>query len=329
MTLRSILAAGAAIAALAAQPAAAQPLAAGPREPQPCSRDEDTRVRCIPVTRDRVIQLLAQKGATLLIEVPDGERVVAIPTSDQGLIRDRDARPSVRYVVPAASAGAVDDAPPEPSNETTDGNLTVKPRGPTVTLKPHTDLDPQPLFVVTENAEGKQTRYRFELRTVPAGQAYYSVRLQNVAAEQAAAAAHRAAFAAGRREAQARDRLAQVQAAPCASLPNVNVRYVGQGDPSLAPSEVCDDGNNTYLRFPGTRRQPAVWMDGPDGKPALANPITLQDGWVQVPGRSRRVKLIDGTALCLINKGPENAGQATGTRTISPDVVLVPREAGS
>ena len=47
----------------------------------------DPRVRCADYSPDGVIVLMAAVGGTLLIEIPDGERVIAVPTSDNGLMR--------------------------------------------------------------------------------------------------------------------------------------------------------------------------------------------------------------------------------------------------
>jgi type IV secretory pathway VirB9-like protein len=328
--MRATLMAGTALLALVS-PAMAQTTQPGPRVPPPCARDEDPRVRCIAAPRYGVVLLNAQRGATLLIEVPDGEKVVAVPASDQGKMQDPNAPVGRRMVVPVSDDGTAELQPSQAAQPaTSDGNLQVKPRGTTVTVKPLTDLTEQPFFVVTEGPDGKQSRYRFQLQTVPlARDAYFSVTLRNVAAEQDARAVVWREARKARQEAFTNARLAQAQAAPCASRPGINPAYTARGAARLAPAEACDDGLNTYMRFVGTQRLPAVWMDGPDGKPALANPVTLKDGWVMVPGRSPRFTLRDGdgpdATLCVLNKRYTVQGQAIGTGTISPDVVREPR----
>jgi type IV secretion system protein VirB9 len=309
-------------ALVVAAPAFAQIVQAGPKVPEACSHTEDPAVRCIPATADRVVVLRATRGASLLIEVPDGERVVGVPTSDEQIIRGRQVA-SVRF---AANGEAEVSGGEEP---TTDGNLSVAVRGPTVVLKPHRDLSPQPFFVLTERTVGErttQTRYRFRLETVPAPEAFYSVRLRNVVAEATDRRAQweRISRARGRTEAQAS--LEAFQAAPCAATPNANYRYVGQGAAHLAPSEVCDDGRFTYMRFPGSQRMPAIEVKLPGGQPALANWTALKDGWIQVNTRAVTLTLRqdEKTALCLHNRGFDAQGTTTGTGTLSPGVVRVP-----
>lgn len=298
---------GTAVLVWLCQPAAAL------QEPGPCPGG-DARVRCIAAGPSQVILLRARPGASLVIELPDGERVLAVPVSDNTLMtRGR-------------GEGAVRLASEEDGGATVDGNLSVAVRGRAVVVKPHGPLAPQPFFVLTER-EGKQQRYAFELRADTEGETpyYYSVRLRNVAAEQET----RRERAEEQRRAQeqqvARARLAQAQAAPCASIANVNRRYAARGDPALAPSEVCDDGRSTYLRFPGVHRMPAVFGILPDGREAAVNVSTGADGWVTVHEHSSMLRLRDGgRVLCLINRGYYPAGTNPGTGTVSPDVVRAP-----
>jgi type IV secretion system protein VirB9 len=257
------------------------------------------------------VLLRARPGASLVIELPDGERVLAVPVSDNTLMtRGR-------------GKGAVRVASEEEGGATVDGNLSVAVRGRAVVVKPHGPLAPQPFFVLTER-EGRQHRYAFELRADTEGETpyYYSVRIRNVAAEQQARRARVEEQRRAREQQVARDRLMQAQAAPCAAIANVNRRYAGRGDAALAPSEICDDGRSTYLRFPGVQRMPAVFSILPDGREAAVNVSTGADGWVTVHEHSPMLRLRDGgRVLCLINRGYDPAGHNPGTGTVSPDVV--------
>jgi type IV secretion system protein VirB9 len=284
--------------------------AAALEEPRACPGG-DARVRCVAASPSQVVLLRARPGASLVIELPDDERVLAVPVSDNTLMtRGR-------------GEGAVRVASEEEGGGTVDGNLSVAVRGRAVVVKPHGPLAPQPFFVLTER-EGKQHRYAFELRADAEGETpyYYSVRVRNIAAEQQAHRARAAKQQRAREQQVARDRLVQAQAAPCAAIANVNRRYAGRGDAALAPSEVCDDGRSTYLRFPGVQRRPAVFSILPDGREAAVNVSTGADGWVTVHQHSPMLRLRDGgRVLCLINRGYVAAGQNPGTGTVSPDVV--------
>lgn len=314
---RTILMAATALAAMSAPALAAEEV--GMRTPQPCAATEDTRVRCIAVTTDRLIYLPAARGQSLLIEVPEGEKVVGVPTSDDRLMRGRSA--AVRVALDDGEADGQERA----DGPARDDNLSVAVRGPTVVLKPHKDLLPQPFFVLTER-DGKQNRYRFQLQTVRDTEAYFSVRLRNVSVEAAGRAQQWRERNAQREREATEARLAAFQAAPCASSPGANMRYVAQGEnQSIAPAEVCDTGAVTYMRFPGRQRIPSMALDLPDGTRASVNWTTLKDGWIQISSISTRFTLTDGLeALCVLNRGYNPVGRATGTGTLTPGVIRVP-----
>jgi type IV secretion system protein VirB9 len=285
-------------------------------EPRPCSagKNADARVRCIPAQRDMVVRLVAAPGAALIIEVPDGEKVVAVPASDQAIMRAPGTR-SVRLAVDDGESTG-DDRP------TTDGNLSVAVRGPTVVVKPHGALLPQPFFVLTER-DGKQQRYRFELETGPDW--YYSVRLGNPGAEAAERTARWREVTTKREERAARDTLEQARAEPCRSIPNVSHRYVAQGDAALAPAEICDDGRQTYARFTG--RVPVIETTLPDGRLASVNTSPGKNGWTVIEAVAKTFRLMDGgRTLCIHNRGYSATITNTYTGTITPAVVREPRE---
>jgi type IV secretory pathway VirB9-like protein len=303
------------VATLAAILCAAAAPALALEEPAPCSTNAgaDPRVRCANATTDKVVLLRAERGAALLIELPDGERVVGVPVSDDMLMRGSRAG-SVRVV--AEGPGPAEDRP------TVDGNLSVAVRGSTVVLKPHADLVPQPFFVLTERDGGRPTRYRFQLETVSTGSGFYSVRLRNVAAEEVDRRARWEATAAARQERAARERLAQASAAPCSATAGVHHRFAGRGDAALAPQEVCDDGRQTHLRFAPGQRIPAVEASLPDGRDGAVGVTPGPGDWVTVHARAPRLTLRDaGRALCILNLGLGMPGRDDRTGTVTPSVV--------
>ena len=305
--MRPLLAASAAVFSISSAWAQVEP---------PVCPGGDSRIRCVAPGANQVVLLRARPGASLVIELPAGERVLAVPVSDNTLMRGR-----AGGSVPEASVRFGED-----EGASVDGNLAVAVRGTAVVLKPFVPLSPQPFFVLTER-DGLQHRYAFELRadtdaTIPF---YYSVRVRNVVAEETERRERTRAEAREREQRLARDRLVQSSAEPCASIPGINFRYVAQGDPALAPAQICDDGRSTFLRFPGNQRLPGIFTTLPDGREAGVNFSTSQGGWVMVHEHAPMLRLRDGgRVLCLINRSYDRRGRNAGTGTSAPDVSREP-----
>ena len=181
--------------------------------------------------------------------------------------------------------------------------------------------------------------YTFELstRTGPLTKevpdTYYLVRFtypaEERAAANAAAAARRqagAAAAAARRASRetllARERLATPQPAV------INTQYEGQGDRDLAPSSTAtepamwDDGQSTFLRFPGNRRLPTFFVIHPDKREASVNYSVATNGVVTLHQTAGEFRLRDGNqVLCIFNRAFDPTGRNPGTGTTSADVV--------
>ena len=140
-----------------------------------------------------------------------------------------------------------------------------------------------------------------------------------------AAARSSAAAAAVRRKEQedrrARERL--VLASTNAATPGtMNWNYDGQGDRELAPAEVWDDGQSTFLRFPGNRRVPSIFSVLADGREAAVNYSANTSGLITVHQTGPALRLRDGgLVLCILNRAFDATGRNPGTGTTSPDVV--------
>lgn len=153
-------------------------------------------------------------------------------------------------------------------------------------------------------------------------------------AAKAAAAAWRARQASWS-EQQARRRLASVGPGAAAGSPgNPYCDYVEQHDPRhplpFIPTKVCDDGQATYLYFPGNMPVPTITVDGPDGKPMVPMQNFDSVGSYQVVHQlARHFYLRIGDALdCIWRTGPvDPVGNNPGTHTSSPTVTRVLREA--
>jgi type IV secretion system protein VirB9 len=307
----------------------------------PTPAGPDPRVRVIAYDPQQVVKLYAVPGATLTIQLAPGEIVAGLPVSDQSLLDT----PEPAGLGPLALAGG-----PAPSERTaagrgasTDRNLFTAVRGNFVMLKPLRELDPQPLFIIgrsTDPITGQEVMraYTFELstRTGPltaeAPNTYFLVRFTYPAEERAAAAA----AAAARREAsaaaaetrrrevagrQARERL-QLAGTNAATSDAMNWNYDGQGDRELAPAEVWDDGQSTFLRFPGNRRVPAIFSILADGREAAVNYSTNTAGVITIHQTSSAFRLRDsGLVLCILNRAHNATGRNPATGTTSPDVV--------
>ena len=122
-----------------------------------------------------------------------------------------------------------------------------------------------------------------------------------------------------------------------------NLSYDAQGtsaDRALAPAGtatepgIWDDGQRTYLRYPGNRRPPMPYQVLANGTEAVVgqntNPDPTTNGNILVlHGVFPMLRLRDGDlVLCVVNRAYDPQGANPGTNTISPDVIRVSREGG-
>ncbi len=89
-----------------------------------------------------------------------------------------------------------------------------------------------------------------------------------------------------------------------------NFHYIAQGDRSLTPLEVFDNGVSTVFRFPGNVRIPSIYVINPDGKEATAN-YSVKGDYVEVPAVAREWRLRDGhTVLGIWNSAYDPIGRS-------------------
>lgn len=320
-------------AALLSAPAAAL------ETPRPCSA-ADPRVRCIAYSPAQVVQLYSAPGASLTVEFGEGETITDASVSDNGLL-EGGSDPSPRAFMPVAGGVGA-------SGPTADRNLSMAKRGSFLFLKPLRDLVPQPITVLTQRPEGKVRRYTFQIETRQGGMTpdvantFFAVRFV-YPEDDARARRERWQAQAEAREARAAAARLRQNAIAGESVRNADYRGIGtQADKAaLAPSSgsrepaIWDDGQRTYLRYPGNRSTPMVYQVLPDGREAVVGHSTDADPTtngrlVTVHGVFRNLRLRDGKAvLCVENRGFDPAGRNPGTGTTSPDVVreLVPEGA--
>lgn len=342
--------------ALASVAALALTVPAGAAEvPAPCG--PDPRERCVAYSPGQIVRIYAAPGSTLAIELPASERVAFVGTSDNQLLQG--GTPAIRMV----TAG-------EDTSGTADPNLmTSVPRteggtGNFVMVKPLRHLEPQPFTVLawwtnpTNNAR-EMRRHTFELRTRPGEltedvpDTFFAVRFSDPVGARIVAEAERKAaqklaaerWAAQRVEREERTAAARLVQAGANGTVFRNVNYDGQGTAAdiaaLAPARsatepaMWDDGQRTFLRYPGNRRPPMPYQVIPDGTPGgtealvgqSTNPDPTTNGNILVlHGVFPMVRLRDGdSVLCIVNRAYDPTGANPGTGTVSPDVLRVSR----
>ncbi|MFT2095093.1 TrbG/VirB9 family P-type conjugative transfer protein [Acidiphilium sp.] len=269
----------------------------------------DSRMRYVAYNPGQVVHLSTIVGATMVISFAPSETVTSVAETDSL-------------------------------------HLAAVPKGNYLFLKPSAALRLQPIIVLTQRRDGSLRRYVFEIETVDAPSTadgakgvFYSVQFTYPADEAAAAAARAAANV---RKVERLNRLALRKATATAAHAIFrnertdpyagprNYRYVAQGDRSLAPLAVWDNGYSTLLRFAGNARIPSIFVIDPDGKEATAS-YAVNGDIVQLDQTAREWRLRDGgTVLNIYNLGYQSVGGNPETGTTSPDVlrVVVPPGAG-
>jgi type IV secretion system protein VirB9 len=275
-------------------------------EEYPIPGRQDARMRYLAYDPNQVVHLSTAVGATLVVGFGPKETVTAVAVTDSK-------------------------------------DLKAMPKGNFLFFKSQEALALQPVIVLTSTEGGEMRRYVFEITTVPAQSLaanapgiYYSVQFTYPADEAARQRAQAEAQAAKEQaEAQARAAQLQLQAAhhqmerqardPLSG--DRNWHYVAQGNRSLLPLEVFDNGYSTVFRFPGNVRIPSVFVINPDGKEATPN-YAVKGDLVQVESVARGWRLRDGnTVLAVWNQAFDPVGRNPETQTTSPNVQRVIRDA--
>lgn len=276
------------------------PAALARAEETPQAGSQDPRMRSVPYDPDQVVRLSTAVGATLVVSFGSDETVTAVAATDSK-------------------------------------DLAAMPRGNFLFFKSRKALPPQPVIVLTRSDSGTK-RYVFDISTFDAAtmapdnpDIYYSVQFTyplEEAAKRRQIATARAAAA--QKRLQDRETAEAIRRAHAAMdnpfIGHRNWHYVAQGNRSLLPLEVFDNGYSTVFRFPGNVRIPSIFQINPDGKEATANYAVKGDYLVvgQVAGGWR---LRDGnTVLCIWNRNYDPVGDNPETGTVSPEVQRVLKE---
>lgn len=214
----------------------------------------DSRVRTVEYARGAVIRLVASRGKTLMVELPEGQEIETFLASDQdvmdGTIVEEERGGANRGAGGNAQQGSSNPREgPSPCSMTANLQVCVR-RDRFISFKPITELDPQPVHVLAlrllPNGKVGEVPYLFQLETegrgespsgrmagegVPPPAHYYAVRVVMPASPPPARPAG-VARPAGRAPSLART---QPQNLPAVSAPPapVNSAYELQGDRGL------------------------------------------------------------------------------------------------
>ena len=197
----------------------------------------------------------------------------------------------------------------------------VAPEKNVLFAKPTAVRAPTNLIVTTQTGGGAARHYTFELAT-RAGptsrdtpETYFVIAFHYPAEEKAVL---RQAISA---EAQALEaRILQLKLDRGVLEGPRNLAYELRGSPSIAPSEVTDNGRFTVLRFPGAQAVPTVYTVSPDGSEGLV-PFDVRGEFLVVHLIAAQLRLRRGReVLCIFNDAYRPAGSPTGTATAAPDV---------
>jgi len=199
----------------------------------------------------------------------------------------------------------------------------VAVEGNVLFVKPREQHQPTNLMVTTERG-GVTRHYAFELqarvdRSAGArAEAVYQIRFRYPRDEEARKSA---ALAAATSVAQ--DRVTTLQLQQGAVEGPRNLAYSLQGQRSLEPSEVSDNGRFTLMRFPGGQAIPAVFAVTDDGAERLT-PFDVRGEFVVIHGTARAFRLRRGReVLCIFNEAFDPRAAQTGTLTASSAVERV------
>lgn len=188
----------------------------------------------------------------------------------------------------------------------------IAPVGNILFLKPRERAAGTNLIVVT-HANGTTRVYHFNL-VLGTAQTMYGVRFHYPREERA--------------QAELLAQMAQLQAAKAlettvtsAALDHAviegkrNMDYTVQGDSSLQPTEISDNGEFTVLRYPGHADIPSIFAVDVDGTETIV-PYDVREDFVVIHAVYRQLRLRRGTTvLCIYNEAaPRNErGDRTGT----------------
>lgn len=194
-------------------------------------------------------------------------------------------------------------------------------------------VTPRTVFIHSRKSDGKTSVYPLLVESKPPADAGISLTFTNPGEDAAKRAAAWQAGRATREQKAAEIALATAAASRNCDSPGLNQHYVLQGstreDWNLLPTrQVCDDGKDTFLHFPGNMRVPLIYVETADGKREAVTNYTFnsQTGIAVVHRLAPVFHLRDGddSMLCVYNKAYDPVGvKRSPDNMITPDVERV------
>ena len=128
------------------------------------------------------------------------------------------------------------------------------------------------------------------------------------------------------RKAQELAQAAAVEEGFAADRQGYNLNYTMSGDLDIAPINAWDNNEATYLKFPGNRDIPAIYMVDADGNESIVNRTTIgeaSDIVVLHKVNSKWILRLGDRALAVWNEAYDPNGVRNTTGTASPAVKRV------
>lgn len=263
----------------------------------PTSGAKDNRMRTVIYDPAQVVRLSTVMGTALVVTFATDEKISAVAVTDSK-------------------------------------NLAAMPRDNFLFLKSHDALPSQPIIVLTKGSRGVR-RYIFEFEAISAARQaaeqrdiYYSVEFRyprDRVEEQLAAQRQQLRARRAKLTRAALEKASQPEAQSKPSM-TTNWRYVAQGNRTLTPDIIYDNGYSTFFHFRGNTRVPAIFRINPDGREATVN-SSVKNDWVVVGIVAPSWRLRDGkTSLNIWNRAYDVAGHSPKTGTVSGAVRRVAKD---
>ena len=294
----------------------------------PQASKDDARIRVVTYDPNNVVELYAAPGATLRIQLGQGEEVERVLVSDESAITNERMPPSTGMLTSTFQTSQVQQGQPvQPGAPSCDHNLCRDVADNFVYLRPLRPLAPQPLFLQTKwcgAGKCQDYAYTFELKTRPGDltegtpNTYFGVRFVYPKRDAALAGAR---WAAAQARKKAEEPPPQIHPTSCLDDPAANWQYIYRGDPSVEPDQACDDGRTTVLTYSGNRPVPVVHIGSPNSPATIAYTTdpTPVGNTVRIGRTAARFCLSIGKAVgCLFNVGPDPEGATATTIRVGP-----------